>query len=180
MLLLDGARRHVEVNGAYLALVGYPKEKLIGRPAYELVADGPLMSAPEWRALLRRGEFAGAAELVCADGRRVAVEFAGHPEIVTGRQLVLFVAMRTGRFSRRGSEETLSPAERRTLSRRELDVIRRLADGLTGPEVAEELHLAHNTVRTHVRNSMVKLGAHSRAQLVALALAEGLFLNSSP
>jgi len=179
MVLLDDERRHVDANDAYLALLGYPKEQLIGRPVYELVADGPLISAQEWRALLRRGEFTGVAELLCADGRRVAVEFAGHPEIVTGRQLVLFVAMRTGRPARRSSGETIYPPERPSLSSRELDVIRLLADGLTGPEVADELQLAHNTVRTHVRNAMVKSGARSRAQLVVLALAEGLYFNQN-
>lgn len=177
MILLDAERRYVDVNRAYLALLGYPKERLIGRPVYELVADGPLMSAEEWRALLRRGEFTGAAELVSAGGGRVPVEFAGHPEIVTGRQLVLFVAMATTRPARSKSGEITFPGERPALSRREVDVIRLLADGLTGPEVAEELQLAHNTVRTHVRNAMGKSGARSRAQLVALALAEGLYLN---
>jgi PAS domain S-box-containing protein len=177
MFLLDAERRHVDLNQAYVALVGYPKDQLIGRPAYELLADGPLMSAAEWRMLLRQREFTGTAELVRADGRHVAVEVAGHPEIVTGLQLVLFVAIRTGRFARRRSGETISLAERAPLSIREVDVVRLLADGLTGPEVAEELKVAHNTVRTHVRNAMVKSGAHSRAQLVALTLAEGLVFN---
>ena len=180
MVLLDGERRYVNVNGAYVALLGYPKEKLIGRPIYALVADGPLMSAPEWRALLRRGRFTGAAELVRADGRRVPVEFAGHPEIVTDHQLVLFVAMRTGRSARRRPGEAVDPAERTPLSTRELEVIRLLADGLTGPEVAGELQLAHNTIRAHVRNAMKKSGTRSRAQLVALALADGLVLNKTP
>ena len=52
-------------------------------------------------------------------------------------------------------------------------MVRLLALGLTGPEVAEELQLAHNTVRTHVRNAMAKSGARSRAQLVARAVGEG-------
>lgn len=177
MVLLDGERRHVDVNRAYLELLSYPREKLIGRPIYELIADGPLMSAPEWRALLRRGRFTGVAELVRGDGRWVRLEFAGNPEIVTGRQLVLFVAMRAGRAARRRPGDVVYPTEASALSNRELDVIRLIADGLTGPEVAEELQLAHNTVRTHVRNAMVKSGAHSRAQLVALALAAGLVLN---
>lgn len=177
MVLLDGERRHVDANGAYLALVDFPKQKLIGRPVYELVADGPLMSVPEWRALLRRGEFSGVAELIRADGHRLPVEFAGHPEIVTGRQLVLFVAVKTGRSARLRSGEMTWVTERPVLSNRELEVIRLLADGLTGPEVADELQIAHNTVRTHVRNAMLKSGTRSRAQLVALSLAEGLFFN---
>src|ERR1700761_3635853 len=88
MVLLDDHRRHVETNGAYLQLSGYGRAALIGRPVYELVVGGPIMSESEWHATLRRGQFAGAADLRCADGRSVRVEFAGHPEIVTGRRLV--------------------------------------------------------------------------------------------
>ena len=174
MVLLDDHRRHVEVNGAYLTLLGYRRADLIGRPSYDLVAGGPLVSAREWHALLHREHFTGTADLICADGHRVSVQFAGHPELVTGRRLVLFVVLRTARAGRTLPEPASSPTETRALSSRELDVVRLLALGLTGPEVAEELQLAHNTVRTHVRNAMAKSGARSRAQLVARAVGEGI------
>ena len=45
--------------------------------------------------------------------------------------------------------------------------------GETGPEIAEQLHISHATVRTHVRNAMAKVGARSRAHLVAKALGDG-------
>ena len=40
-------------------------------------------------------------------------------------------------------------------------------------EIADELQISHNTVRTHLRNSMQRVGARSRAHLVAKALGEG-------
>ena len=43
--------------------------------------------------------------------------------------------------------------------------------------MADELHISHDTVRTHVRNAMAKLGARSRAHLVALVLADGQALS---
>lgn len=52
--------------------------------------------------------------------------------------------------------------------------MQRVALGETGPEIAAELGFAHDTVRTHVRNAMSKLGAPSRAHLVAKALGEAL------
>ena len=179
MVLLDEHRRHVEVNGAYLALVGYSRQDLIGRPVYELLAHGPMASAQQWEATIRRKQFTGRAEVVCGGGEHVTVEFAGHPEVVTGRRLILFVALRTARAGRSLPTAARSANEARGLSTRELDVVRLLALGLTGPEVAEELQLAHNTVRTHVRNAMSKSGARSRAQLVAKALAEGSFWRGS-
>ncbi len=175
MVLLDDHRRHVEVNGAYLGLVGYSRRELIGRPVYELFAHGPLASEQQWEATIRRKQFTGRAEVVCGGGEHVTVEFAGHPEVVTGRRLILFVALRTARAGRSLPEATRSASAVRGLSTRELDVVRLLALGLTGPEVAEELQLAHNTIRTHVRNAMAKSGARSRAQLVARTLAEGAF-----
>ena len=179
MMLLDDRRCLVEVNAAYLSLSGCRRSELIGRPVYERVAGGPLVSTPEWRALLGKKQFTATADLVRADGGRMTVEIAGHPEIVTGRQLVLFVVMRAAPSSRRLPAESVTPLERVAFSRRELEVIRLLGMGLTGPEVAGELNVAHNTVRTHARNAMTKAGARSRAQLVAVALAEGLYWRES-
>jgi DNA-binding NarL/FixJ family response regulator len=55
--------------------------------------------------------------------------------------------------------------------------VRLLSLGSTGPEIADELQVAHNTVRTHVRNAMTKLGARSRAQLVAMSLGDARALS---
>jgi len=103
----------------------------------------------------------------------VLVHFAAHPETVTGRRLVLFVALdatRRGRFRRRYSR---TPAERQALSAREQEIVHLVSLGKTGREIAAELHISHDTVRTHVRNAQEKLGARSRAQLVAIALGDG-------
>jgi DNA-binding NarL/FixJ family response regulator len=62
------------------------------------------------------------------------------------------------------------------LTLREREVVQLVALGLSGPEIADELHIAHDTVRTHVRNAMAKCGARSRAHLVAKALGDGLVL----
>jgi PAS domain S-box-containing protein len=174
MVLLDDRRCHVDVNGAYVSLMGYPRSELIGRPVYDLRLGGPLLSVQEWRALLAQGRFTGTADVIAADGRTVRVEFAGHPEVVTGKQLVLVVMLRTRRAAVGVFRGHAGAPERVPLSGREVEVIGLLADGLTGPEVADTLQLAHNTVRTHIRNAMVKAGARSRAQLVAIALGEGL------
>jgi DNA-binding NarL/FixJ family response regulator len=65
----------------------------------------------------------------------------------------------------------LAPAASKAalLSRREREVLELLAGGLTGEEVAERLVLSPETVRTHVRNAMRKLGARTRVHAVALA-----------
>jgi DNA-binding NarL/FixJ family response regulator len=60
------------------------------------------------------------------------------------------------------------------LTARERDVLRLLTLGLSTAEIAQRLDVSSNTVRTHVRNLMIKLGAHNRLQLTAIATAEGL------
>ena len=174
MVLLDDDRRHIEVNGAYVQLLGYRPSDLIGRPVRELRADHSAVSDDQWHAALRQKQFTGTIELLRADGGHVIVEFAGHPEIVTGQQLVLFVALRAARGGRL-RDDSPEATVRADLSRRELEVVKLLAEGFSGPEVAEELQIAHNTVRTHTRNAMTKMNSRSRAQLVAKALAECVY-----
>jgi PAS domain S-box-containing protein len=175
MILMDEERRVVDVNGAFVQLLGYGRSTLTGRLFRDFLPNGPLVTHRQWHALLRRKEFTGEAHIMRADQTEVTVEFAGYPEHVTGKQLVLFVAIRTGRRRGvpRGEIRTEGNAE--LLSERELEVIELIALGLSGPEIADELHLAHNTVRTHVRNAMRKLKARSRAHLVAMTVGEAFY-----
>jgi PAS domain S-box-containing protein len=172
MVLLDEHRLHLEVNGAYLKLLGYPRDQLVGRPVWEFVAGGPELTERQWRATIATGEFTGESALVRADGTTVTVQYAGHTEVVTGERRVLFVALSTSRWGRH-SRRPADGAAPQALSPREREVVRLVAAGDTGPEIAEQLHIAHDTVRTHVRNAMAKVGARSRAHLVAKALGEG-------
>jgi DNA-binding NarL/FixJ family response regulator len=59
------------------------------------------------------------------------------------------------------------------LSKRECQIIDLLAQGLTGEQVAEQLVLSPDTVKTHIRNAMTKLEAHTRVHAIAIALREG-------
>ena len=177
MVLLDGDRRIVDSNGAYLKLLGYRREQIINRPIYAFVVGGPLMSPAEWRAAMAAGEFSGEGELLAADGSKVGMQCAATTEIVTGRRLVLLVALSTSRWGPSFRRTTTLDTKPGTLSQREREIVRLVALGNTGPEIAEELRIAHDTVRTHTRNAMTKVGARSRAQLVAKALGEGLILN---
>ena len=56
------------------------------------------------------------------------------------------------------------------LTKREREILGLLAEGLSGAQIAGQLVLSPETVRTHVRNAMTKLGASTRSQAVALAL----------
>jgi LuxR family maltose regulon positive regulatory protein len=66
------------------------------------------------------------------------------------------------------------------LSDREIRVLRYLPTNLTAPEIARELSISHNTVRTHLRHLYAKLGTHRRGDAVARARALGLLAPSPP
>ena len=61
------------------------------------------------------------------------------------------------------------------LSQRELAVLRLLGSDLSGPEIARELVVSLNTVRTHTKNIYAKLGSNSRRAAVRRAKELGLF-----
>lgn len=71
---------------------------------------------------------------------------------------------------------TRTPAR---LSPREREILGLLADGAKGPELARQLELSPETVRTHIRNSMRKLEARTRIEAVAIALEQG-FVSRTP
>jgi DNA-binding CsgD family transcriptional regulator len=66
--------------------------------------------------------------------------------------------------------EAAAVAGRAPLTKREREILGALAAGMSGAQIAEKLVLSPETVRTHVRNAMAKLGASTRSQAVALAL----------
>jgi DNA-binding NarL/FixJ family response regulator len=61
----------------------------------------------------------------------------------------------------------------KALSSRESEILGLLAEGLTGEQIAKRLVLSPETVRTHVRNAMEKLGAPTRTAAVVKALELG-------
>lgn len=67
------------------------------------------------------------------------------------------------------------PAGRRlTLTERELQVLRGMADGKSNAEIGRELFVSEDTVKTHARRLFRKLGARDRAHAVAAGFRAGL------
>lgn len=62
----------------------------------------------------------------------------------------------------------------RALTRREVEVLRALMSGSSGPAIADLMGISPNTVRTHVQHILRKLDARSRLEAVSIALQGGL------
>ena len=77
---------------------------------------------------------------------------------------------RSGVGRRANTKRAIDPGP---LSDRELDVLKRLAEGKVYKQIALELELSTSTVRTHLHNTYAKLGAVDRAQAVLIATQRG-------
>jgi DNA-binding NarL/FixJ family response regulator len=73
---------------------------------------------------------------------------------------------RSGTVLRTDSVDDLTPRER--------DVLRHVALGKSNKDIAAALDISEETVKTHVRHVLAKLGAENRAQAAVRALARGV------
>jgi len=61
------------------------------------------------------------------------------------------------------------------MTKREREVIRLVADGMSNKEIAQDLHLASSTVKSHIHNILEKLALRSRVQIARYAHTSGEF-----
>ena len=87
------------------------------------------------------------------------------------------VTPRGGRGSRGEEEGIWSRPSSEPLTPREQEILRLLARGARTRQIAGMLHIATNTVRSHVQALLSKLGAHSRLEAVAIARRRGLLVD---
>ncbi len=76
--------------------------------------------------------------------------------------------------------ELRAPHSPEPLTEREMAVLRLLAQGQTNHEIAQHLEVSENTVKTHIRHLMAKLGVRSRTQVLIVAMRLGLLTRDLP
>ncbi|CAB4931620.1 unannotated protein [freshwater metagenome] len=181
MLVTNSERRYVTVNETALAFLGRTREELLAMRIDDITAPEELEGLPgTWDAFLQSGTLNGSWEIVDGNGHHLRVDYNATANVLPGRHLSIFVVTPTDK----GAASTVADraplvvtnAPRRTgnaLSPRERQVLQLLAEGLTSGQLAEALGISEETVKTHVTNAKRKLGAHTRAQAIALALRDG-------
>jgi DNA-binding CsgD family transcriptional regulator len=146
--------------------------------AAEAVLDDMGFSAPR---RLRMATRTGSGDPACAAeweaGRTLPLEEAVAEALAVVESITtphdLGTGLSGGERSGRGHEPLpVKPATR--LTPREREVLRLLAEGRTDQQIATMLFISSNTVTTHVKHILAKLGVGSRTAAVAVALRQGM------
>jgi PAS domain S-box-containing protein len=171
-LVLDESGRLVAANRSACAMLGYERDELLG------LSIGDVEVSPLLERLLAAGE-AGIAWLRRADGGMVLVRYEARAATAGSVRLRVLVAhpFTTRVVASRAVERTVGtrpPGSRHDLTRRELEVLVLLAEGLENDEISKHLFISRETVKSHVRRLLQKLDARSRAHAVALGMRESL------
>jgi len=167
-LMLDDERRYVDVNDAACTFLGLTREQVLQRRIDDFLEPEVRATLGEsWPRFLAKGRHAGFFKLVLPDGSVRSTMYSSIANVTPGRHLTVYLLdgeAQSNDASARGSTE-LSPRQR--------DVIELVAEGLTSAEIAQRLDISPETVRTHLRNARLKLGASTKAQAVAIAMLRG-------
>ncbi|MDQ3952096.1 MAG: LuxR C-terminal-related transcriptional regulator [Actinomycetota bacterium] len=169
--VLDENRRIVELNDATVDLFGRSRGDLIGTSIVDVIEpDERAEAAAAWEAFKRRsGDSDIKRTFVRPDGTKVAVQLHARLAQIGDRRLAVFVVIpQSYSWSVPPAQEP--PGAR--LTGREREVVTLIALGRETNEIADELHISPETVRTHVRNAMGKLDVRTRAQLVAVVMCD--------
>ncbi|MEV7020544.1 response regulator transcription factor [Kitasatospora sp. NPDC093558] len=114
---------------------------------------------------------AGAAGFVLK--RRPVRQIAEAVRVVAEGEAILFPAALRRMVTARPSASAVALPQA-ALTGREEEVLRLMATGLSNPEIAESLVVSQETVKTHVGNVLLKLGAQNRTHAVVIAYESGL------
>jgi PAS domain S-box-containing protein len=183
MLIADDQRRWVTGNAPACDLLGIAREDVPWRTMDDFTPPSERERLElQWEAFLATGAAEGWYELYVADRGSVPVEFSATANVLPARHLALFIPPDKASAERAESALARKAAWRPVaakvsgrphLTEREREVMTLVASGLQSGEIAERLFLSPETIRSHVHNAMGKLGSHTRAHAVAIALVTG-------
>lgn len=183
MLIADDERRWVTANQPACDLLGIHVSAISWRTMDEVTpAVERTRLAEQWRSFLTGGAAEGWYQLDLAARGRVAVEFSAIANVLAGRHLMVFIAHDDAAIGQPDGRAARYPAwaaiavegsARAQLTKREREVLTLIAAGGHSHDIASDLFLSSETIKTHAQNAMTKLGAHTRAHAVAIALITG-------
>jgi DNA-binding CsgD family transcriptional regulator len=171
LLAADDDRHILRVNPRWSDLTGYEADASQAMRIDDLLAPESRPGIEmRWTDLLGTGLATARIVILRPDHVRVSMRYGGFANVLAGVHVAACLA-EPGQDAR-----ALRPARARRagqLTRREQESLRLVAMGMTTTAAADQLGISPETVRTHVRNAMNKLGARTRAQAIAVAMRDG-------
>lgn len=170
MVMVSDDRVYVDCNRAAALLFECSREQLIGRRIDDFTPVEWRDQLPlAWARFREAGTADGVYELLTATSQRVAVQYSATAHFLPGLHLsILIAADAAGRL-----DGAATGRARKRLSPREREVLERVALGVDARQISHELFISPETVRTHLRNTLTKLDARTRAHATAIALQTG-------
>jgi PAS domain S-box-containing protein len=157
-------------NPAFCKLADRTTAQLIGREATDVLRDaGDAHEAPWQGGAERPGPLMAARRIERPDGRAVTVQITASLVRDGAGVPIHWICQ----CAPRTIADVAALPDGEALSYRERQVLGLLARGLDGPAIAERLGLAQETVRSYAGSAREKIGAKTRTEAVALALARG-------
>ncbi len=186
-LATDGKGKIVAWNKGAERLLGYRARQVVGKRCFELLratdpfgnrfcdATCPLVNMARRREAVHDFELnlrKANCEIVRANVSAVFVRAPSPSHLTIVHTLKPLEPARD--TEERRAATPAGRARSNPLSRREIDVLRLLADGKSTGEIAELLYVSIDTVRSHIKHILRKLKAHSRLEALFLAKRDGL------
>lgn len=184
MLMADDQRRWVAGNASACELFGISREEVPWHTMNDFTPpEAHARLEEQWEQFLTNGTAEGWYELYFHERGSVPVEFCATANVLPSRHLAVFLLPDETYYPDTSMNAIAREAAWRpilatklhklTLTNRERETMTLIASGLQSIEIAERLFLSPETVKSHAQSAMVKLGAHTRAGAVTVALITG-------
>jgi PAS domain S-box-containing protein len=175
--VLNENGRFVAANQYACAMLHYPRKELLALAVDDVALSSDL---PRLLTQVHDGPQVGIAPLRRRDGDTVLVRYEARAASAADVGLVVCVA-----HPRRvlpaeltpqqvAARRTRAPRGNRELTQREVEILQLVAEGLENEEISKQLYISTETVKSHVRRLLAKLGARSRTHAVSLGFRRGL------
>jgi len=189
----DESGRIVIWNKAAERLLGYAAEEVLGKPCHDILCGRDLFGNRfcdencALHCMMRRHEALRSFEMdvrrESSEVLRVAISVMAVPGPRPSQYTLIHLLRASEARSMRATDSELVPfippstsaeseyqVQLRSLTQREREVLRVLADGLSTEDIANTLFISVATVRNHIQNILRKLEVHSKVEAVSLAL----------
>jgi PAS domain S-box-containing protein len=171
LVAADDDRHLVRVNSLWRDLLGYDAATTRAMKIDDFLAPESRPGIDmRWSDLLHSGLATARIVALRADGSRVPIRYGAFANVLPNVHVAAMLP-EPGAEGRLGRPVRARRAGQ--LTRREQESLRLVAMGMTTIAAAGQLGISPETVRTHVRNAMNKLGARTRAQAIAVAMRDG-------